>query len=61
MGKFEKEIVELREQLKAVLSAHTELQEQFAILKNELERKDQIIAALKVAGRATRRMHHTPL
>lgn len=47
MGKFEKEIAELKEQLKAVLSAHAELQEAFVTLKNEFERKEQIIVALQ--------------
>lgn len=47
MGKFEKECVQLRGQLKAVLAAHTRLQEEFATLRNELERRGQVIAVLQ--------------
>lgn len=47
MGKFEKENVELKAQLKAVLAAHARLQEEFATLRNEFERRGQTIEALQ--------------
>ncbi len=47
MNKLERENAELKEQLKAVLSSHTQLLEQFASLQRELGRKDQIIEALQ--------------
>jgi len=47
MGEFEKECVQLRERLKAVLAAHTRLQEEFATLKDEFERRGQVIGALQ--------------
>jgi transposase len=47
VGKIEKEIAELKEQLKAVLSSHTRLQEEFEAQRVELERKNEIIAALQ--------------
>ena len=47
MNKFERENAELKEQLKAVLSSHTQLLEEFTSLKNELKRKDQIVEALQ--------------
>ena len=47
MNKFERGNLELKEQLKAVLSSHTQLLEEFTSLKNELKRKDQIVEALQ--------------
>lgn len=47
MNKLERENAELKEQLKAVLSSHTQLLEEFAVLRGELGRKDQIIEALQ--------------
>jgi len=47
VNKLERENAELKEQLKAVLSSHTQLLEQFASLQSELERKGAIIEALQ--------------